>query len=180
MTIHIMVDLETWGTAPGSDIRSIGAVVFDPVEGDVGPTFYQNLTGGEAYGLMRDSDTVEWWSRQSPEAQRALETDQVDTAFGLARFVDWWIEMQGGPATRDNYARFWANGPQFDYVLLEAAYSSVGQHTPWIYRAPRDCKTAWDMAGGVDLPFEGTEHNALDDAIHQARCVIEAYRIIRA
>lgn len=28
--IHIMLDLETWGTRPGCDIRSIGACVFDP------------------------------------------------------------------------------------------------------------------------------------------------------
>lgn len=32
---HIMLDLETWGRTPGSDIRSIGAVVFDPVAGTV-------------------------------------------------------------------------------------------------------------------------------------------------
>lgn len=31
--IDIMLDLETWGTTPGSDIRSIGAVVFDPLAG---------------------------------------------------------------------------------------------------------------------------------------------------
>jgi len=33
---HIMLDLETWGKTPGSDIRSIGVVVFDPVAGNVG------------------------------------------------------------------------------------------------------------------------------------------------
>lgn len=32
-TTHIMLDLETWGKRPGCDIRSIGAVVFDPVAG---------------------------------------------------------------------------------------------------------------------------------------------------
>lgn len=36
MTIHIMLDLETWGTEPGCDIRSIGACVFDPLTGIVG------------------------------------------------------------------------------------------------------------------------------------------------
>lgn len=34
--VHIMLDLETWGRTPGSDIRSIGAVVFNPVAGTVG------------------------------------------------------------------------------------------------------------------------------------------------
>lgn len=36
MTTHIMLDLETWGKRPGCDIRSIGAVVFDPIAGTVG------------------------------------------------------------------------------------------------------------------------------------------------
>ena len=33
--IHISLDLETWGTEPGCDIRSIGACVFDPETGFV-------------------------------------------------------------------------------------------------------------------------------------------------
>ena len=47
---HIMVDLETWGTAPGCDIRSIGAVVFDPVAGTLGATFYVNVENPLPYG----------------------------------------------------------------------------------------------------------------------------------
>jgi len=34
--IHISLDLETWGKKPGCDIRSIGAVVFDPATGTIG------------------------------------------------------------------------------------------------------------------------------------------------
>lgn len=34
--LHVMIDLETWGTKPGCDIRSIGAVVFDPLTGMLG------------------------------------------------------------------------------------------------------------------------------------------------
>lgn len=178
--VHIMVDLETWGTTPGSDLRSIGAIVFDPIAGTLGETFYVNTCNGARYGLFRDSDTEKWWADQSQAAQSVLEEHSTDLALAFGCFSDWWIEQQGGPATRDHYARFWANGSHFDFVLLEAAYRAMGQKVPWIYRAPRDCKTAWDMAGGVDLPFEGVEHNALDDARHQARCVIEAYKNVRA
>lgn len=185
---HIMVDLETWGTAPGSDLRSIGAVVFDPHAGTIGPKFYCNIRGGEDFGLVRDPDTVAWWADQSEAARAVLEKDQEHIADALVYFDHWWFAQQGGKATRDRYARFWANGSHFDFVLLEAAFRAVfnadgsepyEELMPWSYRSPRDCKTAWDMAGGVDLPFVGTEHYALDDAIHQARCVIEAYRIIR-
>lgn len=36
MTVHISLDIKTWGKKPGCDIRSIGAVVFDRVTGEVG------------------------------------------------------------------------------------------------------------------------------------------------
>ena len=62
---------------------------------------------------------------------------------------------------------------------MAACYRAVDLPAPWSYRAPRDCRTIYEAAGGVEIPFEGTQHNALDDAKHQARCVIEAYRKLR-
>lgn len=53
MTISISVDLETWGTTPGSDIRSIGACVFDPASGDVGIPC-QTCKGGTTRGNVND------------------------------------------------------------------------------------------------------------------------------
>lgn len=186
-TTHIMVDLETWGTTPGSDIRSIGAVVFDPITGTLGDEFYvavENPAGrwrngefdttlnGRMYPLTRDPSTVQWWSEQSDAAQAAFG-NRVDLKLGLARFSDWW-------ADKPSEATFWAHGPHFDEAILAACYRATGLPVPWHYRAPRDTRTIYEAAGGVDLPFEGTEHNALDDAKHQARCVIEAYRRLRA
>lgn len=46
--MDIMLDLETWGTTPGSDIRSIGACVFDPQQGWVGG--YNNAWKDTDYG----------------------------------------------------------------------------------------------------------------------------------
>lgn len=181
MTVNIMVDLETWGITPGCDIRSIGAVVFDPVSGKLGDEFYVNVYQGNLHGLRRDPDTIAWWEQQSVEAQERLLTDQQPLHHALTLFAEWWIRHDpchnefGGQS-----ARFWAHGPHFDEAILAACYRAVGQPVPWGYRAPRDCRTIWDAAGGIDLPFEGTQHNALDDAKHQARCVIEAYRRINA
>lgn len=113
--VHIMLDLETWGTEPGYDLRSIGACVFDPDEGYVGSgqghLFYiatDNPTGywgkGSAncrffklpekrchrrkYQLQRDPATVKWWSEQSEEAQVAF-ADPVDLKTALTRFTTW-------------------------------------------------------------------------------------------
>lgn len=170
--VHVMLDLETWGLTPGSDIRSIGAVVFDPVARTLGAQFYLNTSGGKEFGLTRDSSTVQWWSQQSEEAQSAFALNRVPLDTALWQFGEFWREVELGTLG----ARLWAHGPHFDEAILAACYRATDLPVPWHYRAPRDCRTIWDAAGGVDLPFEGTEHNALDDAKHQARCVIEAYR----
>lgn len=196
MTTHIMVDLETWGTTPGSDIRSIGAVVFDPVAGTLGDTFYvatENPAGrwcqGEfrpdlakglndrRYPLTRDPATVEWWSEQSAEAQGAF-ADPVDLAHALDQFGHWWagVEVSHGDIDGPATVTFWAHGPHFDEQILAACYRAVRLPVPWHYRAARDCRTIWEAAGWPEVAFVGTQHNALDDAKNQALKVIEAYR----
>lgn len=182
---HIMVDLETWGCVPGSDIRSIGAVVFDPVAGTLGEEFYVNVIGGGKHGLTHDPDTVNWWSKQSEEAQQRLLVDRVSLMEGLSKFSQWVYDVAphehghpvgGWPCPE---IRLWAHGPHFDEAILAACHRATGQTIPWHYRAPRDCRTIWEAVGGVEVSFEGVQHDALADAKHQARCVIEAYRKLR-
>ena len=108
--IHISIDLETWGTRPGCDIRSIGACVFDPVTSRVGfgtnhednGAFYiacdnpmmshEGISGPlpdlPKYPLHRDPRTVQWWSEQSTEAQTAFD-NPVDLREALERFSTW-------------------------------------------------------------------------------------------
>lgn len=195
MTTHIMLDLETWGRTPGSDIRSIGAVVFDTatdygawVAVDGPQTFYIacdnpqlfDPTGNDAYimkyPLTREPETVQWWSEQSPEAQAAFE-NPVDLKQALMSFISWIISVSV-PERQD--VRLWANDPQFDVSILEAAYRAVGLPHPWHYRAPRSFRTVIELSGMSrdDMrQFDtGTTHNALDDAISQAKIVCEAYK----
>lgn len=175
---HVMVDLESWGLVPGSDLRSIGAVVFDPVAGTLGEEFYVNVKGGGAYHLTHHPQTVQWWMEQSEEAQQRLLVDRVDIAEGLKRFSTWWYAQE----TPDEGARFWAHGPHFDEVLLACAYRATDQKVPWHYRAPRDVRTILEAAGmdpKTGIPEYGVAHNALDDAKAQAMGVIEAYRRLR-
>jgi hypothetical protein len=218
-TIHIMLDLETWGTTPGSDIRSIGACVFDPMEartvglgGTPDPTMFyiacDNPSGrwrngifepylatsinDRMYPLTRDPRTVQWWSEQSDEAQAAF-ANPVDLREALERFGVWLFNMTDNAASKPydtNHLRLWSHGSHFDPPILAAAYPAVGLPVPWHYRAPRDTRTLFDAAGidddgdGSYRTFmtafnHGTAHNALDDAIAQARCVCAAYATIR-
>ncbi len=72
----------------------------------------------------------------------------------------------------------WSHGEAFDIPIYEYAAHAVGFKAPWHYRAGRDTRTLFDLTGfsTKDVPFIGVEHNALDDAVHQARCVQLAMR----
>jgi hypothetical protein len=199
MTINIMLDLETWGTTPGCDIRSIGACVFDPhdpLPHDTWPTFYtacdnptipgscNDIGTDSKYELHRDPQTVQWWSEQSDEAQAAF-ADPVDLREGLLGFTSWIVNMYPGPWDGEitDQIRLWVHGSHFDIPILAAAYAACGLPVPWHYRAPRDTRTIFDAAGIDDHsawlkqhpgPL-GIPHHALDDAICQARAVCGAY-----
>ena len=199
MTIHVMLDLETWGTEPGCDIRSIGACVFDPVAGTVSDDqqFYiacdNPITASPydrelKYPLTRDPRTVQWWSEQSDEAQAAF-ADPVDLRDALWRFGDWLhtvdrnLSYPDGAHRLTDDIRLWSHGPAFDPPILAAAYRAVGLPVPWHYRAPRDTRTCFDMAGIDDHSAwlnqhpgpMGVVHHSLDDSICQARAVCAAY-----
>lgn len=178
---HIMLDLETWGTRPGCDIRSIGAVVFDPVAGRVtDDTFYiatdnpwEDRATYRKYPLHRDPETVKWWSDQSDEAQAAFD-NPFDLKRALMQFIVW-LNSHTVPETQS--LKLWANDPHFDVSILAEAYHAVGLPVPWHYRAPRSMRTVVDLSGLTrdEYVTHGTAHNALDDAIAQAGTVCRCY-----
>src|SRR3990172_10155945 len=71
----VMVDLETLGRRAGCAILSIGAVAFDAETGKMGPEFYMvvKMASCEKHGLHTDPETVAWWEKQNPEAQKVLK-----------------------------------------------------------------------------------------------------------
>lgn len=203
--IDIMLDLETWGTKPSADLRSIGACVFNPTtgfthDGSLGTIrpFYiatdnpasPAYDSEREYPLKRDPQTVKWWSEQSAEAQAAF-VDPVDLRDALVRFRDWLTDVSGEsyrlpidkPITN---IRIWSHGAAFDAPILAAAYDALYLPLPWHYRAPRDTRTLFDAAGidnhsaWLQQYATGTYHHALDDAICQARAACAAYQMLRA
>ena len=71
----------------------------------------------------------------------------------------------------------WGNGATFDNVLLRNSYEKTMIACPWRYRNDRDVRTIVELGKAVgctpryEIPFEGAEHNALDDALHQIKYV---------
>jgi hypothetical protein len=178
VTKRIMLDLETADTAPSALVLSIGAVAFDPAEG-LSHKFYNELKWDDQYkaGRTCNPNTVSWWTQQSDEARKVWQTklpggfdrEKQITINALAHFADFLALVGGG-----GDVQVWAYGADFDCVVLGSLYEAMGVRRPWSYSKNRCHRTLVDMAKGlVQAPErEGTHHNALDDAIYQAKCAI--------
>jgi len=165
---HVMVDIETLGTKPGSVILSIGACRFD--ESGIGERFYRPIDVFDSLmaGLTINPETVEWWQARDAAAKGALRPalPLLEALHAFAGFV------VARPST-DPPRLVWAKGPDFDLVLLGAAYDAVGGPRPWKYNATRDVRTILALAPGVRHQ-NIIEHHALEDAVTQAWDVITA------
>ena len=170
---NAMIDTETLGTKPGAAILSIGAVMFGPY--GLGGTFYAPvlLESCISVGLTIDPATVTWWMRQSDEARAAaFREDAAPLWKVLGDFFDWYS------ANRATHP--WCHGTTFDAPILEAAFKACGLAAPWQYWDVRDTRTLYDLAGVKVDRAAGTHHNALDDAINQARAAVQAMGILQA
>ena len=171
---HIMLDLETLGTKPGCVILSIGACVFSPSTGpDEEKTFYAVLDRDDQkqVGIIENPNTLLWWKKQNAEAWKQATARAAPTKGELIRFLKWWTIQRG--------KYIWSQGSNFDGPILEAVFSSFGLKEPWKYHETRDTRTVYQMCHvkSGDVKRDGTYHNALDDAMHQARKV--AYGVSR-
>ena len=176
---HVMLDLETWGTKPGCALRSIGAVSFN-VDGNsngwIGDEFYRNIDAQSCLdaGLTKEPSTVDWWERQSPEAQAALRINPLPLLTVVGEFHDWLRFVRG--------EFVWSHGGNFDEPIWSAAAHAVGAKVPWKFWNARCTRTLYHVADfdPRTLPRSGTYHNALDDARYQAQCVCAAMQRLRA
>lgn len=162
--MHVMIDLETMGQRPDAPIISIGAVAFDATT--VHEYFYVvvGLQSSVDAGARIDPSTVMWWLKQGDEARSALAAaDAMDIATALDRF-DKWI--------RPDVAGVWGNGASFDNVIMAESYRRLGRTPPWEFWKDRCYRTIKSIYTDVKLDRSGTHHNALHDAISQAKHLI--------
>ena len=160
-----MIDLETMSTRSNAAIASIGAVKFD-IDAGIIDTFYRtiDLRTCKAVGLHFDAETIEWWKQQSPEAQKALQVDNISIMQALDDFATWYGNKS---------LPTWGNGAGFDNVIMENAYRAVNSKRPWLPWEDRCYRT---MKNIIQVPIDerqGTYHNALDDALHQTKHLLK-------
>lgn len=182
MTQHLMIDLETLSTVPGGIILSIGAVLFT-ADGVSDRTFYTNInvTNSESHGFLTDADTLKWWEAQSDEAKSAvlsaftMESPTVREAldeFGM--FIKQNVEDV-------KQLQVWSYGANFDISFLEVYFARLDRKVPWHYRNARCHRTLKALVSESvfeGIKREGEKHNALHDAIFQAKEASAALRYL--
>ncbi|HHG1414433.1 TPA: 3'-5' exoribonuclease [Klebsiella pneumoniae] len=175
--VHVMVDLETMGKKHNAPIVAIGAVVFDPATGSIGESFYKVvcLESSVNRGAVIDPSTVIWWLKQSSEARSAIVNDDaIPLQDALLQFREFVSDNVAGGSKK---AQVWGNGASFDNSILRSSYDCIAEDYPWEYWNDRDVRTMVELGQAISfdpkttIPFEGSRHNALADAIHQARYV---------
>jgi exodeoxyribonuclease VIII len=166
-----MVDLETCGVTPGCVVLSIGACSFDGKH-----EFYKKFCPPclEAAGLVKESETMSWWDKQSEEARLEAFSGIDSPVTVLGAFTDFLDSLE----SQYKNVYIWGNGADFDLPILAAVYKALGMRTPWKPFNGRCYRTLKNLYKSIPMSkFEGLKHSALADARNQAMHAREILRI---
>lgn len=177
MNTDIMIDLETLDVLPTATILTIGAVKFDPFGDEANDRkmekFYVkvDIDSCDRIGATVSPSTLEWWSKQSAEAQAdAFDPNgriPIEEAMAQLYKFCW-----GGK-------RVWSHGVGFDLIILEWYFRRIEKAIPWSFWEMRDTRTLFDIGINPNRATV-TAHNALADAVDQAQGVQKVYRTLRS
>lgn len=174
-----MIDTETLGRTPGSVVRSVAAVEFDPQTGETGrqKVWKIDLTDSIRYGFKVEASTLKWWMMQSDEARREFvegaETPLVDFLEDFMQFI--------AATDEGNDFTLWCLQLDFDVAMLRSMYSwyNLNVHgcdeevLPWNFRKVRDVRPYMDALDSAGLlpPKVADRHTPLADCLAQIRYV---------
>lgn len=174
----VMIDLETLGTGDNAAIVQIGAVLFDPWEG---PTGVYTAAGMEfnKHILLNDSDigaldapTAGWWIRQGEPARRRVFDPMLKRVYlaNALMELNLWVRENAQVERADEIRYVWSH-TSFDWRILNQAHTRLCVNFPFKRYANKDYGTLKGMgiSLGIEEPlFVGVQHDAVDDAFHQA------------
>ena len=175
--IDVFCDLETFGKGADAMIVSIGLISYDLREGRSinGQEWFIDPETALAGGATMDPSTVLWWMGQDDRAREPLVNVLKNHAlpeYAVLQHVTNYMNALPSETI------LWGMGPSFDCAKLTAAFNRNGQKQPWKYSAENCVRTVRRIASNnPDCPQwdtfirEGVYHNAIDDALHQARYV---------
>lgn len=176
---HVMIDTETLGKTPGSVVRSVAAVEFDPQTGETGrqKVWKIDLADSIRYGFKVEASTLKWWMMQSDEARREFvegaETPLEDFLEDFMQFI--------AATDEGNDFTLWCLQLDFDVAMLRSMYSWYNLNVyrcdeevlPWNFRKVRDVRPYMDALDSAGLlpPKVADRHTPLADCLAQINCV---------
>lgn len=169
---HIMLDLETLDNHSHSPIIAVGAQAFNK-DGILSAYYTEvDLKGQAPIG----ADTLRWWLKTNSELLTKLLTGQ---RMGVEKFLhdfSGWVDLIRNESP-EGVIGMWGNASVFDNVILGNAYKKFGIKTPWSYKEDKCYRTIRNIFPDVEMdPFEGTEHDPLDDAIFQVNHLLKIHK----
>jgi hypothetical protein len=180
--MDVMLDFETLGTGHNSVICSAGLVRFNIETGEIlaADHYFADPNSAVAAGRVIDPDTVVWWMQQSDDARKAL----IGGMSGGCHWEEFLLKIRSFIASswwEESPLRLWSNGATFDITLLENAMEQAHLPATWKYTSARDMRTLVDIAKPFEhsVVLEGTKHDALADALFQAKVVSQLWQHVK-
>lgn len=180
-TVNIMMDIETTGIRPGCRVLSIGLVEFDE-KGTIDSLLVHPKLSDQVG--VDDGNTMGWWDTQSAEAKSVFADnhilgESVEYVYKrIKTFIDDLVDerksLSQGLEKVD--VCIWGNGATFDNSIVQHMFYAKGLPIPWNTFGDRCYRTAINMLGRPSLQRSGVHHDALDDAMYQANCLIKAIK----
>lgn len=187
MTIRLMLDFETLSLKENAVLLSLGACVFDPATGEIGAQFYAAIDPRTQPGRDINPDTVLWWMKQD-QAARDKITGAVKAADLLHTIDDETPDAEAEEIyknaahpiatvarsfllfvdTLGDDVECWTNGG-VDHTWMNSMFEYCGFKNPIPFWKQRDYRTLKALYPDIKAEDFGVAHNALDDAIKQAK-----------
>lgn len=176
---HVMIDTETLGRTPGSVVRSVAAVEFDPQTGETGrqKVWKIDLADSIRYGFKVEASTLKWWMMQSDEARREF-VEGAETP--LEDFFEEFMEFLADTHEERDFT-LWCLQLDFDVAMLRSMYSWYNLNVyrcdeevlPWNFRKVRDVRPYMDALDSEGLlpPKVADRHTPMADCLAQINCV---------
>lgn len=172
----VMVDIETTGTQPDQTaIIQLAAVRFNLETKEVDPKVF-DMAMRMPPTRYWDESTREWWSKM-PTVLDGIWSRMQDPKAVMQAFSDWVV--RANPTEH----RLWAKPISFEWPFLQGYFREFEVMNPFHFRTSNDLNTFIRARHFPEappnyektLPFQGDEHNALHDVLHQIKVLFAAY-----
>lgn len=178
---HVMIDCETLGLTPGSIVRTVSLVEFEPTTGKTGrqQTWTINLQDSIKAGFRIEAGSLKWWMMKSEEARKAfVATPEEETSLVsfVGEFVEWFRQYNGKVV-------LWNLQVDFDTALISPylAYYYMyimrndSYELPWNRKLRVDVRPFMEIYRTQHAEIK-TPHTSIDDCMLQIKAVAQLFK----